>query len=295
MEIFQIQRFCLEDGDGIRTTVFLKGCPLNCIWCHNPEGKRTGRQLAFQKDRCISCGRCQQACRQNAHLVEEGRHRICYEDCNGCGACVALCPVGCLEIVGREVGADALAEELLKDRPFWEGGGGVTFSGGEPLYQADGVYETGRRLKEQNCHIMVETSGYGSREAVKKVMQITDGWLFDFKAGPSRKHEKLCGQGNERIRENFSFLCQNGCRLIMRYPLVPGVNDDAEDFAVLLGMLKETSMEIPVQIMPYHIMGKDKAARTGQIYPAFLPQENADKTYIAQKKRQLRGMGIKVY
>lgn len=294
VKIFQIQRFCLEDGDGIRTTVFLKGCPLSCMWCHNPEGRSWENILSFQAQRCLQCRVCEAVCPNSVHLWKDGEHLVRREKCTACGRCVQTCPKKCLEIAGREAETSWLAEELLKDRAFWNGGGGVTFSGGEPLLQPDAVWETGRLLKRQKCNIMVETSGYGQRSAVQKVMQIADGWLYDFKAGSPEKHRRLCGQGNELIQDNFRFLYREGARLIVRYPLIPGINDAPEDFDGLYRMLMDTSLEIPVQIMPYHIMGKGKSERIGQKYPACLPKKDADVGYLGQKKDELRRMGISV-
>lgn len=290
--IFQIQRFCLDDGDGIRTTVFWKGCPLSCLWCHNPEGKREESILSFQTERCLQCRKCEAVCPEGVHFWKDGAHNVRYEKCIRCGRCVQRCPKKCLEIIGREMETEELAEELLKEQAFWSGGGGVTFSGGEPLSQPDAVWETGKILKRKNCNVMIETSGYAGRAAVEKVMQVADGWLYDFKAGPADKHRRLCGQGNELIQDNFRFLYRAGARLVVRYPLVPGLNDGTEDFVGLYRLLRETSLEIPVQIMPYHILGKGKAERTGQVYPECLPKKDADADYVRQKKEELMKMGI---
>lgn len=294
LQIFQIQRFCLQDGGGIRTTVFLKGCPLSCLWCHNPEGKSAENQMAFHKDRCLQCRNCENACKAGVHRWNQGIHKVCFRSCNKCGACIEVCPRKCLEMVGEQVEAEWLCGELLKDQVFWGDGGGVTFSGGEPLMQADGVYETGRLLKEHYCHIAIETSGFASWDIIDRIKEVTDVWLYDFKAGPSLKHRRLCGQENKRILENFCRMYEAGCSLILRYPMIPGINDGEEDFDVLCGILGKTSMEIPVQIMPYHIMGKDKAERIGQSYPEILPRKDAGEEYVRQKEEELIRRGIQV-
>ena len=292
LQIFQIQRFCLQDGGGIRTTVFLKGCPLDCLWCHNPEGKRPESQLSFQGGRCLQCRKCEGVCGFGVHRWEQGRHVVDFQPCQNCGACVAVCPQKCLELAGEWVEPAWLAGELLKDEVFWRDGGGVTFSGGEPLMQPDGLYETGRLLKKHNCHIAIETSGAVSWPVIDRMAEITDVWLYDFKAGPSAKHKRLCGQGNERILENFRRMYEAGCRIILRYPMIPGINDGEEDFDVLCRMLGETSMEIPLQVMPYHILGKDKARRIGQTYPDTLPDQDAGREYVWRKEEELRKRGI---
>lgn len=293
LRIFQIQRFCLQDGGGIRTTVFLQGCPLDCLWCHNPEGKSTESQLSFQRERCLQCLNCEKVCAYGVHSRQHGLHVVDFQACRKCGACVDVCSAKCLELTGERVQAEWLTGELLKDRAFWEGGGGVTFSGGEPLMQPEGVYETGYLLKKHRCHIAVETSGFASWSSIRRVMKIADVWLFDFKTGPSSKHRRLCGQGNERILENFRRMYEAGCEMILRYPMVPGINDGEEDFDVLREILWETSMEIPVQVMPYHILGKDKAQRIGKGYPETLPREEAGKAYVRRKKEELRKKGIR--
>ncbi len=292
LQIFQIQRFCLQDGGGIRTTVFLKGCPLNCLWCHNPEGKGGARQLIFQRERCLQCRKCEQVCGFGVHEWEKGVHTVHFQSCRNCGRCTAVCPRKCLELAGEWTEAQRLAEELQKDRVFWGDEGGVTFSGGEPLMQPDGVYETGRLLKERDCHVTIETSGFAPWPVIERIMEVADVWLCDFKAGPSAKHRRLCGQGNERILENFRRMYEAGCRMLLRYPMIPGINDTAEDFDVLCWLLAKTSMEIPVQVMPYHILGRDKARRIGQSYPDILPREDAGREYIRQKEEELEKRGL---
>lgn len=285
----------MEDGDGIRTTVFLKGCPLSCLWCHNPEGRGQEKCLSFQAERCMNCRRCETACLNSVHVWNQNRHFVEYDKCSSCGCCISVCPQRCLELIGKETDSSWLARELLKDHSFWGTDGGVTFSGGEPLFQADAVLETGKQLKKEGCHITIETCGYAPRQAVEKVMQTADAWLFDFKAGAFDKHLRLCGQGNRIIWDNFRFLYHRGVKLTIRYPLIPGINDDKEDLEALYHLLRDTSMEIPVQIMPYHIMGKGKAERIGQIYPEMLPVQDAPEAIIARKAEDMRRIGIRAF
>lgn len=292
--IFQIQRFCLRDGDGIRTTVFLKGCPLSCLWCHNPEGQRRETQLSFQLYRCIACGQCRDICRNGVHTFGTGQgiHCVDFSKCQLCGRCIEACPTGCLELIGERVEAERLIKVVLLDRAFWRKLGGVTFSGGEPLLQAPFVLECARLLKKENVNVTVETSGYAPKSVMEALLPFVDCWLYDFKAGPEEKHKALCGVSNKCIHENFCFLCKEGARVILRYPMIPGINDSVEDMEALLMLEKECQDRIPVEVLPYHVMGKGKTQRIGIEYSAFLPEEDAKSETIEERCNFLRKNGI---
>ncbi|HJB92059.1 MAG TPA: glycyl-radical enzyme activating protein [Candidatus Eisenbergiella merdigallinarum] len=289
--VFQIQRFCLRDGDGIRTSVFLKGCPLSCAWCHNPEGRSGRVQLSFLAHLCAGCGRCAAVCPAGVHGFAAS-HRVDYAKCTGCGRCVSACPRGCLELVGKRMTVSETVREALKDRPFWGTVGGVTFTGGEPLSQAGFVLECAKRIREAGGTVAVETSGFAERRDVEMLREVVDCWLYDFKAGEEEKHRRLCGCSCLPVRSNFRWLCGQGARLILRYPMIPGVNDGEADLDGLIRLLSETSLDIPVEILPYHRMGKTKAERIGESFPAFLPAEDAGRSQAEALCQRLRGMGV---
>ena len=249
--IFEIKRFAVHDGDGIRTTVFFKGCPLRCVWCHNPEGLSRAPQTAFYEHKCIGCGECQ----------KEGFTRE---------ACLGEARV----LYGREVTVEELLPKLLEDRDFYESsGGGVTLSGGECLIQADFCAELLRRLKENGIHTAVDTSGFVSREALEKVIPYTDIFLYDVKAYDGDVHQKCTGVDNKIILENLRYLDSLGKRTEIRIPFVPDYNDtEMERIARFLSTL---SCVTKMRVLPYHnyAASKYKALALENTLPTRLPTE----------------------
>ncbi len=221
--IFDLRSFALHDGPGIRTTVFFKGCPLNCCWCHNPEGIRAEKEIVFRANLCrFGQHQCLVKCKRNAVSMYNGR-LIFSDNCNLCGECVAMCPSGAITISGKYYSVSELIAEIEKEALFFKhSGGGITFSGGEPLMQAEFLSAVLKEIKKSfNWHTVVDTSGYGSRQAIESILNYTDLFLFDFKIMNQENHKKFTGVFNRLILDNFEFLVKNRADLIIRIPLIP--------------------------------------------------------------------------
>lgn len=258
--IFNIMRFSLHDGPGIRTTVFLKGCPLSCWWCHNPEGRSSKPELMFFESRCVRSGECVKVCPDGATFLENGGVRIT-DACRGCGTCVDACAAGARELAGRWVSAGEVMEEIERDRVFWEeAGGGVTFSGGEPLFQPQFLEALLEACRERNIHTTVETCGYASKRVVLRLAPKIDLFLFDLKLLDSGKHRLHTGRGNELILSNIRALAETRRDLIIRYPVIPGVNADEENVGQMIQFLGELELR-RVDLLPYHSTGAEKYRR----------------------------------
>lgn len=292
--IFDIKQYALHDGPGIRTTVFLKGCPLCCQWCHNPEGIGISPQILYQKRRCIACGECLQVCRQEAlSLTPEGvvTDRIL---CNSNGACADICPAEARERVGKTVSPEEILERVKKDSPFYsQSGGGVTFSGGEPLMQPDFLFECLTLCGQEGIHRAVDTSGYAEIEIVKQIARETDLFLYDLKFMDSEKHRHFTGVSNQLILANLKYLARSGARVILRLPLIPGINDDDENID-LVGMYLRILPEIEaVHILPYHGHQEHKYGRLDVEYKAKdIPYPTPED--LSRAKKRLESFGLNV-
>lgn len=270
--IFDVRRFALDDGPGIRTTVFMKGCPLSCLWCHNPESMYSGREIAFYPKRCINCGECRSACPENAILME-GAERIRRGKCTTCGICVAECPSTALKIVGGKYSVEQLTEGLLSDIIFYETSrGGVTFSGGEPTLYMDYVAEVMRELKKKNIHIAVQTSGmFDLEEFGTKLLPHIDLIFYDIKLFDPREHKKYTGKTNEQILSNYTELAkETGNRIIPRVPLVPGITATNTNLARIADFLNKNG-RAEFELLPYNPGGISKRIAIGKEVPAALP------------------------
>lgn len=261
--IFNIQKFCIHDGDGIRTCVFLKGCPLRCIWCHNPESLEKATTLSFSKHKCSTCGRCLAVC--PSRTIENGILKIDRENCIKCGKCTEICLNDANEIVGMEMTASEVMDEVLKDKMFYDtSGGGLTVTGGEPSFQADFTLELLRISKNAGISLAIETCGTGSREFYKNCAQLDTTFLYDIKCIDPIQHRKLTGADNTQILSNLNYLMDSGADIIIRLPLIPDCNDSDEDIAKLAAFLNENKGRYRyAEIMPYHTLGIGKAEKTG--------------------------------
>lgn len=283
--IFEIKRLAIHDGDGIRTTVFFKGCPLKCVWCHNPEGIAHQPQLAYYSQKCIGCMECVTVCPARAHRDENGVHTFDRTACQGCGACADVCLGEALTFFGREVTVDELLPVLLEDKEFYESsGGGVTLSGGECLVQADFCAELLKRLKEQGIHTAVDTCGFVSRETLDKVIPYTDVFLYDVKAVDEDVHIKCTGQSNRIILENLKYLDEKGKTTQIRIPYVPEYNaGQMENIRAFLSGLNHVD---EVRVLGYHNYAGSKYEALGMenTLPLRLPAqeelERAERTVV---------------
>ena len=265
--IFDIQRFSVHDGPGIRTIVFFKGCPLRCIWCHNPESQKVKPNVALYSDKCRSCGECLGKCEHSAHLISgEGIHTVDRSKCIECGECISSCPFGALEIFGREADSAEIMEEVMKDLTFYKNShGGVTFSGGEPLMQGEFLTELLTLSKERGLHTAIETSGYAAPEAFTRLITAVDYVMMDLKLADDGAHRRYTGVSNKPILENLAILRKSGKPFLLRTPLIPGITDTEENLTALAAIVGSD----PWEKLPYHSAARDKHERLG--LPYFLP------------------------
>ena len=289
-----VQRYSTKDGPGIRSTVFLKGCPLGCLWCSNPELIRFVPDLLYSREKCQRCGTCIQVCPRGALSFDgEGFIRIDRERCTGCGDCVAACPHGALELVGRFVTVEALAAELLKDRVFYQtSGGGVTFSGGEPLWQSGFLARVNNRLKQENIHIALDTAGEVGWCRFEEVLPFTDLVLYDIKVMDPNLHRQLTGRPNDLILANARLLAEKEVPMHIRMVMVPGLNDNPEEIRARMDFVSGLKSVQQVDILPYHRYGAGKYARLGLDCP-LEGLEEYTKEQLAAIEAQVASFGIK--
>lgn len=263
--ILNVKRFEIHDGPGMRTTLFLKGCPLRCKWCHNPESRRREAQLAFYRHKCVDCGACAAVCPSGAQTLVNGVHRFDAEKCVACGKCVAACPKEALALFGRTVSPLEILPELLEDKVFFDGsGGGVTVSGGEPLMQPAFTAELFRLLRENGVHTALDTCLYASREALDTVLPQTDLLLVDLKAIDPEVHKRCTGVSNEIILDNLRYVDRLGKPYEIRIPYIPGENDgEIEKIAAFIDTLKNADR---VKLLAYHDLARTKYAALGEDY-----------------------------
>lgn len=268
--ITNIQKFSIHDGDGIRTTVFFKGCPLKCEWCHNPETQRFEKEMEVDGEKCTGCGTCASVCPNGAVRMTED-HRPAWDPkaCTFCGKCENFCPAGSREIVGREYTVKELTKELMKDQMFYEeSGGGVTFSGGEVMsMDMDFILAMAKELKRQDVTLTIDTCGYVPYERFEKILPYVNTFLYDVKVMDPELHKKYMGTDNKLILENLIRLSQDGARIYIRIPTIKEVNGNEENMKETIAFLKEHDIHpAGVNLLPYHDTGSGKYAKLGMEY-----------------------------
>lgn len=261
-KIFNIQHFCIDDGPGIRTTVFMSGCPMHCIWCHNPESAHINGDIFYYRQKCILCGRCAQLC--NCHVIDGDKHIFNRANCTLCGKC---CEIGCgaLEMSAREYSLPELMTEVMKDRRFYdESGGGITFSGGEPMLQFDFLYEVLKEIKKEDLHVCLETAGYAPTENFERISKYVDTFLYDYKLSSEDDYEKYTGVSSKLILTNLDFLDRIGADIILRCTIIPGINDNDNHFAQIRKIAEKYDSISSVNLQGYHDMGNSKRMSLGK-------------------------------
>ena len=289
--VLDVMRGSVHDGPGIRTTVFLKGCPLRCVWCHNPESQSRESVLSFNPGLCTRCGACARVCPNGAHAVDADGHRIDRSRCARCGACADVCPAGSLEMKGSVRTVDAVMRDVLADRAYYQAtGGGMTLSGGEPMAQPAFSRALLQEARRHGVHTALETCGFTPEFEFEKIARLVDLFLFDCKGVDEALHRRHTGVSNRLILSNLAVLSSLDAAVILRCPLVPGENDTEENLRGIAALAKAHSAIRGVEIMPYHRMGREKGVRAGMDIPFDAPSATPD-----QKERwieTLRSLGV---
>jgi pyruvate formate lyase activating enzyme len=289
--IFDIKRYAIHDGPGIRTTVFFKGCPLHCWWCHNPEGQSFTRELMLWPDRCIKCQACISACPNSAISLLNNSIVTERDKCRVCGVCAAKCPASAREIVGKTVSADEVMKEVAKDHEFYGESGGLTASGGEPLAQPAFLHALLNECKAAGIHTTVDTSGYAEKKTLAKMSSKVDLFLYDLKMMDSGKHTLHTGVSNKPIIENLKLLDKLGKQLIIRFPLIPRVNSAEPNITSMCELVSGLNNVEGISLLPYHKLGVDKAKRLGKKSRVYVKPSDR---LLKQSMRLIRSYGLVV-
>ena len=288
--VLDILRCSLHDGPGIRTTVFLKGCPLSCLWCHNAESQARKPVASLNGDRCAHCGLCVTACAQHCHTVNVESHAIDRTQCTACGQCAAACPAGALEIRGKPMSVAQVLAEVRKDVDYYrDTGGGLTISGGEPMQQFEFTKALAVAAGAAGLHVAVETCGMAAPEYYRRILPHVQLFLFDYKDTDPVRHARLTGVSNDVILQNLDLLHASGAQIVVRCPLIPGLNDTDEHLAAIAALPRRFPNLVGVEIMAYHSMGNEKARRAG--VPVRLDLPSADTAQKQAWRTRLAALG----
>jgi len=291
--VFNIQRYSIDDGPGIRTTVFFKGCPLSCVWCSNPESQDLEPQLMHRGSVCKRCYRCVEACPLEAITVGADGVVIDRELCDMCGECVLACPHDAMRLTGEKMSADEVFDVIKRDADFYsDSGGGVTLSGGEVLLQPGFALALLERCREAGFHTCLDTSGQGSTEALKRLLPLLDLVYFDIKHIDPRIHVAETGLTNEGILRNFAVVATSGVPFVVRVPVVPGFNDNSDAVSDIADMVATRAPGATVHLLPYHRYGQQKYAMLGLDYE-LATAETPDREFMEAARRIVESRGLK--
>jgi len=287
--LFDIEPFALHDGPGIRTTIFLKGCPLSCLWCSNPESFLKRSNLSYNRERCIACFSCVKVCETGSLSTLSSVLEVQHDLCNACGKCIDECPEDALKLYGYRESARNIVKRVIKDKAYFDNsGGGMTLSGGEPLMQPDFTMEILKEAKKAGLHTCIETCGFAAEAEYEKILPLVDIFLFDYKAGGSEKHMLLTKQSNKLILENLKFLNASKATIVLRCPIVPGMNDTTAHFKDITRLSHDLDQIREVELMPYHNYGEHKYEQIGLPEPRLgIPaatEEQEDQWYAVLAK-----------
>jgi pyruvate formate lyase activating enzyme len=292
--IFNIEKYAIHDGPGIRTTVFFKGCPLRCWWCHNPEGQNPRNELVYREGRCIGCGECVKKCPRKALSCSSEKVILNRKSCNVCGACAQVCPSEALSIAGQEKSVEEVVEAIERDMAFYEESeGGVTFSGGEPLLQPDFLEALLGECNERGIHTALDTSGHASQKVVDRVSRKVSLFLYDMKSMDEAKHKKYTGVSNKLVLKNLQRLVKNGCDVAVSLPIIPGANDCEENVRRTGEFISSLQNVKYVSLLPYHKAGVAKYKNLGRHYKLEKVQPPSPRE-IEMLKERLEAFGLKV-
>lgn len=291
--IIDIKKFTVHDGPGIRSTVFLKGCPLSCVWCHNPEGIDSKINLWYFEKKCIGCHRCVAACKNDALAVGSGSPHIIIdrEKCTNAGNCAEACPTAALSFDGKTVSRQEVVDALIEDKPFYDkSGGGITISGGDPLLQYEFSLGILKDCKEHKIHTAIETCMYAKKEILEKFLEYVDLFIVDMKIFNSITHKEYTGVENGLIKSNFKFLASKKEHILVRIPLVPGITATKENIGEIAAFVHEINSRIPIELMNFNPLGENKYRLMGKKHGLLkgmkpLPEAELDELYqtIADK------------
>ena len=284
-KIFNIQRFSTHDGPGIRTTVFMKGCALRCFWCQNPESQRIEPELLHNAEDCVACGRCASVCRIGAVKQGTAKAEVDRSRCTGCGDCIAACPEDSFSVAGKDMTVDEVLSELLKDRTqYLNSGGGVTLSGGDPLFQHVFSSALLKACKAKGLHTLAETCGYADRTVIKNIAPHVDIFFYDIKTLDNEKHKSGTGVGNAGIIENARWLAGAGKKTVLRMPMIPGFNDNEKEVKSLVSFARELGLgPADTDLLQYNPLGEAKYERLGRPAEQRFLQPQSDEYFMYLK------------
>jgi pyruvate formate lyase activating enzyme len=291
--IFDVKKFAVDDGPGIRTTIFLKGCPLHCWWCHNPEGQGTAPELMYRSTRCTGCAECVNICPKDAISCRDKSISIDRRKCDVCGRCCQTCPTQALTIVGKETSLKEVLKEIDKDLIFYdESEGGLTASGGEPLFQLGFLNALLAECKERNINTAVDTCGYAPHKSIGMISDKVDLFLYDIKMMDRRKHRQYTGVSNKPILENLRGLAQNGSNILVRFPIIPRINDGEDNVNQTAEFLVSCQTK-NINLLPYHRAGIEKYTGLGRTYKLPEIRSPSDRK-LTQIRKELEAFGLRV-